>query len=194
MIRQIHAWLDSAYLPVMWTLTILTALFGLTALLAPDRARALCQAFTHEKRVRISGILLLFVGTVMFVGCQDVHPNLLLPIMLVGMAAFVKGGVQIVMPSVSVTMLDWWSEKSNPAHRTVGLLTLAVAVFYYFGTQTMPAAQIPEGTARPAASANGPENELQTPEEATDADSAPADIDSQSADLPDDAEASAGST
>lgn len=126
---------------LMWALALLYLIAGLAGIVAPGSIRAAARTFLTRNASRIVGIAYVILGAGLFRVAAGTAMPLLAQI--VGVIAFVEGGVQILQPVVCIVMIEWWLDKRDAWYRAAGLVSLLLAALFAYASGTFL-------TARPA--------------------------------------------
>lgn len=133
MIVKVAWFLAEIYVPTMWAFVAVHVLVGVVGLVAPDSLRGLVGVFTRSKPVRVLGLLLLVVGTEMFLRAPGTAVPLL--VKTLGVVMFVHGGVCLFVPTVNVIIAERCTAWAGHWYRLSGLLSFGIAYLFYLATK-----------------------------------------------------------
>ncbi len=136
MIVKAASLLATIYGPTMWALVAVYVLLGITGLVSPERLRGLVRVFTRSGPVRVLGVILLIVGTEMFLRAPGaVEAFRVTALKVVGIALFVDGGVCLFVPTMNVIIAERCASWARHWYRLFGLLSFGIAYLFYLATR-----------------------------------------------------------
>jgi len=129
MLETLSSLLAVIHQPTMWFMMALFTLLAVVALVVPDRLRGVARMFTQFGPARVLGLLLMFVGTEMFLRGTGAgaHPML----RWFGVASFLAGGVCAMVPTLTVILAEKWVALPSSGQRVLALVFLAIAFMFY---------------------------------------------------------------
>jgi len=136
MLTNVSGVLAMVYVPLMWSLIGVLFLLGIIGLLAPWTLRRVMNIFTRNRPARLLGIVLLVLGTEMFIQAQKTATPTL--VKTLGVLMFLDGGVRLFVPTLSVIFMEKLKAMQPVKLRFLGLVQLAVAWLFYLASQLPP--------------------------------------------------------
>jgi len=126
-ISSLLVWL---YVPLLALMVGVLALLGALALLAPGGFKRMARVFLRPGAVRVLGVFTLLVGAELFVQApQGVFPIF---VKALGVLLFIAGGIRIVLPNLSIILLEKWLALSDRRLRLMSVLFWGMACLLYF--------------------------------------------------------------
>ncbi|MDX9972111.1 MAG: hypothetical protein RBU21_03870 [FCB group bacterium] len=139
---------------LMWSFCALYAFAGLVALFSPNALREAGRAILSRPSARIAGIGYMIVGAALY----RVAGGTSLPLLghVVGVIAFIKGGVQLLLPTVAITVVEWWRDLSSAYFRAAALAAFVLAgLFGYAAEPKSKPVELGDGLAAESAAGAG---------------------------------------
>lgn len=136
MLRNVSGALSVAYVPLMWSLAGVLLLLGVVGLFAPWTLRRFMNTFTRNRPARLLGMVLLVVGTEMFIQARNTATPTL--VKTLGVLMFLDGGVGLFVPTLSVIFMEKLKGMRPVKLRFLGLVQLAAAWLFYLAAQLPP--------------------------------------------------------
>jgi uncharacterized protein YjeT (DUF2065 family) len=140
---------------LMWSFCALYLVGGLISLASPGTVREMGRTFLTNATARIAGIGYMIVGAALFRVASSTSLPLLAQI--IGVGAFVKGGVQLLLPVFAITVIEWWRDLPDLAFRLFAICAFVMAGLFAYaaghhtGGPAAPVAPAAQQAAPPAA-------------------------------------------
>lgn len=118
---------------LMWSFCGVYTIAGLIALFSPNTMREIGRAFLGRPSARVAGIGYMIIGAALY----RVAGGTSLPLLghVVGALAFIKGGVQLLLPMVAITVIEWWRDLPSAYFRVGALFAFALAGLFAYAAE-----------------------------------------------------------
>jgi hypothetical protein len=111
-------------------------LLGATGILFPAQMAGVAGRFSHRFTGRLCGLFLMFVGAEMFVRSKAISLGFM--VRYGGVAAFIAGGVFLLLPVAWVILTENLRDSRPLTRRVAGLILLGFACLFYAASKAAP--------------------------------------------------------